>query len=168
MAVFRWGNPLHAFPDLEREMDRWMKSMDLAFEGLRLGRPFPALNVYVTDDEYLITAELPGCDPEALDIHVANGELTLRGERSLQGAIPEERFRRSERPGGPWERVVTLPERVDEQNIRAEFMNGLLKLYLPKLPATAPRQIKITDLTQNPAHDSVGASSPERQTEQTD
>jgi len=166
MAIYRWGNPLHAFSDLEREMDRWMKSMDLAFEGLRLGRPFPALNVYATDEEYLITAELPGCDPDALDIHVANGELTLRGERSLQGTIPEERFRRSERPGGPWERLVALPERVDEQNIRAEFMNGLLKLHLPKLPATAPRQIKITDLTQSPTQDSTVTSPQEHSMDQ--
>lgn len=154
MPVFRWGNPLHAFPDLEREMDRWMKSMDWAFEGLRLGRPFPALNVYMTDDEYLITAELPGCEPDALDVHVANGELILRGERSLQGSIPEERFRRSERPSGPFERVISLPERVDEQNIRADFVNGLLKLHLPKLPATAPRQIKVTELNQISANDS--------------
>jgi len=154
MPVFRWGNPLHAFPDLEREMDRWMKSMDLAFEGLRLGRPFPALNVYVTEEEYLITAELAGCEPESLDVHVVNGELVLRGNRSLQGAIPEERFRRSERPSGAFERVISLPERIDEQKIRADFVNGLLKLHLPKLPATAPRQIKITDLNQPSATDS--------------
>lgn len=150
MPIFRWGNPLHAFPDLEREMDQWMKSMDLAFEGLRLGRPSPALNVFATDGEYLITAELPGCEPDALEIHVGNGQLTLRGERSLQGTVPEERFRRSERPNGPWERVVSLPERIDEQNIRAEFTNGLLKLHVPKLPSTAPRQIKITDLNSLP------------------
>ncbi|WP_437230822.1 Hsp20/alpha crystallin family protein [Planctomicrobium sp. SH661] len=153
MPIFRWGNPLHAFPDLEREMDRWMKSVDLAFEGLRLGRPFPALNVFATETAYLITAELPGCEPDALDIHVANGNLTLRGTRSVQGSIPEERFRRSERPSGPWERTVSLPERIDEQHIRAEFTNGLLKLHLPKLPATTPRQIKITDLNQVSAND---------------
>lgn len=148
MPIFRWGNPLHAFPDLEREMDLWMRSMDLAIEGLRLGRPFPALNVFVTDSSFLITAELPGCDPDELEIHVGSGTLTLRGERSLQGTIPEEKFRRSERPSGPWERTVTLPERIDEQQIRAEFTNGLLKLHLPKLPTTAPRQIKIADLNQ--------------------
>lgn len=146
MPIFRWGNPLHAFPDLEREMDRWMKSVDMVFEGLRLGRPFPALNVFATDREYVITAELPGCEPDALDVHVANGELTLRGERLLHANIPEERFRRSERPSGPWERTISLPERIDEQNIRAEFTNGLLKLYLPKLPVAAARQIRVTDL----------------------
>ncbi|WP_437185317.1 Hsp20/alpha crystallin family protein [Planctomicrobium sp. SH668] len=156
MPVFRWGNPLHAFPDLEREMDRWMKRMDLAFEGLRLGRPMPALNVYSTEDAYLITAELAGCDPNAIEIHVSNGELTLTGSRALPREIPEERFRRSERPTGNWERSVTLPERVDESAIRAEFTNGLLKLRLPKLPATAPRQIKISETIRQEPTNSEG------------
>jgi HSP20 family protein len=61
----------------------------------------------------------------------------------LQGEIPADRFRRSERPSGVWERVVSLPERVDEHGIRAELNHGLLQVHLPKLPATAPRQIKL-------------------------
>ncbi|SFH88077.1 Hsp20/alpha crystallin family protein [Planctomicrobium piriforme] len=145
MAVFRWGNPLHSLPDLEREMDRWMKSMDLAFEGLRLGRPFPALNVYATADAYLITAELPGCDVKDLEIHVADGKLTVSGVRSPQADVPADRFRRSERASGAWERIVALPERVDEHHIGAELTNGLLRVTLPKLPATAPRHIKLND-----------------------
>jgi HSP20 family protein len=149
MPVFRWGNPLHAIQDLEREMDRWVKSMDLAFEGLRLGRPFPALNVYESPEAYLITAELAGCEAEALEIHVSNGGLTLRGARTLQKNVPEERYRRSERPTGAWERTVALPERVDEERIRAELTNGLLRLHIPKLPSSAPRQIKVIE--SNPA-----------------
>ncbi|HWL08774.1 MAG TPA: Hsp20/alpha crystallin family protein [Planctomicrobium sp.] len=145
MPVFRWGNPLHAHPDLEREMDRWLKSVEVAFEGLRLGRPFPALNLFATPDAYLITAELPGCEVSALDIEVADGKLTLRGTRSSQGDIPADHFRRSERMSGAWERTVTLPERVDENGIQAELTHGLLKVRLPRLPATAPRQIKLND-----------------------
>lgn len=126
-------------------MDRWVRSMDLAFEGLRLGRPFPALNVYETDAAYLITAELPGCDAQALEVHVSGGGMTIRGTRTSQGQIPEERFRRSERPSGAWERTVNLPERVDEDQIRAELTNGLLRLHLPKIPAPAPRQIQVRE-----------------------
>ncbi len=150
MPVFRWGNPLHALPDLEREMDRWLKSVEVAFEGLRLGRPFPALNLFSTPTIYLITAELPGCDVNDLDIEVADGKLTLRGTRSPQGDIPAERFRRSERMSGEWERTITLPERVDEERIQAELTNGLLRVQLPKLPTTAPRQIKLNDSGTNP------------------
>lgn len=145
MPVFRWGNPLHAFQDLEREMDRWMRSMDLAIEGLRLGRAFPALNVYETAEAYLITAELPGCNGDELEINVSQGGMTIRGTRSAQKDVPAERFRRSERPSGDWERTIALPERVAEDQIRAELTNGLLRLHLPKLPSSAPRQIKVSD-----------------------
>jgi HSP20 family protein len=156
MPVFRWGNPLQSFHNLEREMDRWLKSMDLAIEGLRLGRPFPVLNVFATPDAYFITAELPGCDGQNLEIQVANGELLLRGTRSSQGDIPADRFRRSERPSGDWERRVSLPERVDEQKIHAELTHGLLRLHVPKLPATAPRQIRVT---QSTAHQTESSGS---------
>ncbi len=145
MPVFRLGNSLQSWPDLEREMDRWMKSVEVAFEGLRLGRPYPGLNVYATATDYLITAELPGCEVSEIDIEVADGKLSLRGTRSSMGEIPAERFRRSERTSGDWERVVVLPERVDESRIQAELTHGLLKVTLPKLPATAPRQIKLND-----------------------
>jgi len=150
MPVFRWGNPLEALPDLEREMDRWLKSVEVAFEGLRLGRPFPALNVFVVEDAYLITAELPGCEVSNLDIEVADGALTLRGNRSPQKDVPADRFRRSERMSGDWERSVTLPERIDEQGIQAELTNGLLRVRFPKLPATAPRQIKLNESPSSP------------------
>jgi len=145
MAVFRWGNPFSTFQDLEREMDRWVRTMDLAIEGLRLGRPFPALNMFDLENSYLITAELPGCDAANLELHVANGVLTLRGSRSTGTEIPDERFRRSERPTGTWERKVSLPERVDEERIKAELTNGLLRLTLPKIPSGTPRRIQIAD-----------------------
>lgn len=145
MPVFRWGNPIGTFRDLEREMDRWVRTMDLAIEGLRLGRPFPALNLFDLDGAYLITAELPGCDPADLELHVAHGVLTLRGSRSTGTEIPDERFRRSERPTGNWERKVSLPERVDEERIKAELTHGLLRLTLPKLPSGTPRRIEIGD-----------------------
>ncbi|WP_437193776.1 Hsp20/alpha crystallin family protein [Planctomicrobium sp. SH527] len=155
MAIFRWGNPLHALPDLEREMDRWMKSVEVAIEGLRLGRPFPALNVFVTPDAYQITAELPGCDVKDLDIQVAEGKLIIRGTRSPQAEIPADSFRRSERASGKWERTVALPERVDESKIHAELTNGLLQVHLPKLPATAPRHIKLNNTSSSPDTSSI-------------
>jgi len=149
MALFRWGSPLDAFRDLEREMDEWMRQVDLAFEGLRHGRPFPALNLYELESEYLITAELPGCEADDLEISVTSGALTLSGQRSPMGDVPENRYRRSERPAGSWERVLALPDRIQDDAIRAELTNGLLKLYLPKLPSSAPRQIAIESDQQN-------------------
>ncbi|MBT5019575.1 Hsp20/alpha crystallin family protein [Planctomicrobium sp.] len=143
MPIFRWGSALDAFRDLEREVDRWMKSVDITFENPRLGRPFPSLNLYEIGDTYLITAELSSCVASDLDLSVANGVVTMRGTRDASGDIPEDRYRRSERPSGKWERSISVPERIDDDNIRAELTNGLLRLYLPKVPSAAPKQIHV-------------------------
>lgn len=145
MPVFRWGSALDAFRDLEREVDRWMKRVDIAFENPRLGRPFPSINLYEIQDGYLITAELSGCIAEDLDLSVTNGVVTMRGTRNTAGDIPEDRYRRSERPSGLWERSISVPERIDDDHIRAELVDGLLKLYLPKVPSGTPKQIFIAD-----------------------
>jgi HSP20 family protein len=145
MAVFRWGNAFDAFRDLEREMDHLLHSVNMAFEGLRIGRPFPAVNIYELEQEFLLTAELPGTRVEDLDLSVANGVLKLRGRRGSAPEVAEQQFRRSERAQGQWERSFTLPERVNEHELHAELQNGVLKLHLPKAPSAVPRQIPVSN-----------------------
>jgi HSP20 family protein len=145
MALFRWGSPLDAFRDMEREMDRVLRSMNQAFEGLRIGRPYPPINVYERPDEFLLTAELPGVRTEDLELNVSNGQLVLRGRRIETSDLPPERYRRSERPQGQWERAIPLPDRVQEEQMSAGFVNGVLTVHLPKAPTTQPRQIPISE-----------------------
>jgi HSP20 family protein len=145
MAVFRWGTAFDAFRDMEREMDRVLRNMDWAFEGLRIGRPYPPVNVYELENEFLLTAELPGVRSEDLELSVANGQLKLSGGRDATNDPPQERYRRSERRHGRWERVINLPERIQEEGLGAEFVNGVLKIHLPKAPSTQPRQILISE-----------------------
>jgi len=145
MALFRWGSPLDAFRDMEREMDRVLRSMNQAFEGLRIGRPYPPVNVYERPGEFLLTAELPGVRTEDLELSVANGQLVLRGKRLEPNEPPPERYRRSERPHGEWERAIPLPDRVREEQMSAEFTNGVLTVHLPKAPSMQPRQIPISE-----------------------
>ncbi len=144
MAIFRWGSAFEAFRDLEREMDQWIRRLDLTV-GSRLGRPFPALNLYELAEEFLLVGELPGVNIEDLDVSVASGQLTLSGERRHGAEIPDDKYRRSERLNGRWERMIQLPPRIREDAIRAELTNGILKLHLPKLPVTEPRKINILD-----------------------
>ena len=143
MPIFRWPNALEAFRDLEREMDRLMRSVDSAVEGLRIGRQYPPVNIFELEHEYLVTAELPGIPSEHLEVSVADGLLTLRGSRR-EADIPEDRYRRSERPKGDWERVIALPERTQEEAVSAELNDGVLRLHLPKTPSATPRKIPIT------------------------
>jgi HSP20 family protein len=145
MPTFHFGSAFDAFRDLEREVDRLLRSVGQSFEGVRFGRPYPPVNIYNLDDEYLLTAELPGTRADDFELTVARGSLTIRGRRTAEDGIPEESYRRSERPRGEWERSFTLPERVLEEEIHAELKNGVLQLHLPKAPSSQPRQIQVTE-----------------------
>lgn len=145
MAAFHWGQAFEAFRDLEHEVDRLLQSVGRRVEGTRFGRPWPPVNIYDLDDEYLVTAELPGIRADDFEVSLANGTLVLRGRRTSDDAIPEERYRRSERPDAAWERSLTLPERVVEEGIRAELRHGILRLHLPKAPSAQPRQIPVQE-----------------------
>jgi HSP20 family protein len=145
VAVFRWGQPWVPFHELEREVDRLLATVSLSFQGVRFGRQFPAVNLYEVGHELLLTAELPGVRPEELEVTVADGILTLQGRRSGPQDVPDDRFRRQERARGAWQRSLQLPERVLEDQLSAEFLNGVLKVRLPRAPVSQPRQIKVVD-----------------------
>ncbi len=145
MAIFRWGHAWDAFHDLEQEVDRLLAGVSLSFQGVRFGRHYPAVNVYDLETELLITAEIPGVKSDDLELTVADGVLTLRGKRSGTEGVPDERYRRQERPRGAWQRSLSLPERIQEDQLSAEFNNGVLKIHLPKAPNSQPRQIRITE-----------------------
>jgi HSP20 family protein len=143
MAVFRWRQNWGAFQDLEREVDRLLESIKLPFPGFRLERQYPPVNLYELDQEYLLVVELPGISAEGLELTVAGGVLTLKGERREPEGVPEDRFRRHERVRGAWQRSLSIPERIEEERVMAEFNDGMLKIHLPKLAAVKPRQIPV-------------------------
>jgi HSP20 family protein len=145
MALFRWGQAWDPFRDLEQEVDRLLASVSLSFQGIRFGRQYPPVNVYEVDDELLLTAELPGTRPEDLEVLVADGVLTLKGKRVGAEGVTDDHYRRQERPQGNWQRSLTLPALIQEDKLSAEFVNGVLRVRLPKAPASQPRQIRVSD-----------------------
>jgi HSP20 family protein len=145
MPVFRWGHSWNTFRDLEREVDRLLQGVTLAFPGVRLGQPYPAMNLYEREHEFLLTAELPGVRSEDLELTIVGGMLTIKGSRNDSPEIPEERFRRGERFRGSWQRTIPIPDRVKQEELTAEFHNGILKIHLPKAEEVSPRQIPVVE-----------------------
>lgn len=143
MPVFRWRESWEPLRDLERQVDRLLESLPFPFPVIRFERQFPPVNLYELDEEYLITAELPGTSSENLDLTVSGGVLTLKGKRPAPVGIADDRFRRHERVWGEWERSLSVPERVEQEKMTAEFNDGILKIHLPKAPDTKPRQIQV-------------------------
>lgn len=145
MAIFRWGQPWDPLQDLEREVDRLLQGVNLTLHGVRFSRRFPQVNLQDAGDKYVLTAEIPGIEVSQLEVTIAANCLTIRGTRLPPEEAREEAFRRQERFHGPWQRKIQLPDRVDEDGMRADYSTGVLRVILPKSPSSAARQIKVNE-----------------------
>lgn len=144
MALFRWGSQTwDPFRDLEREVDQLLEGVTLGFQGLRVNRQYPPINVYEHENQLMLVAELAGIRPEELEVTIADGVLTLKGRHAGPTGVPDDKYRRQERVRGSWQRVLTLPDRIIEDELTAEFVNGILIVRLPRAMATPARQIPI-------------------------
>jgi HSP20 family protein len=107
-------------------------------------RPWaPAVDIFETENELLLKADLPGVEMKDIDIQVENGTLTLRGERKYENETKEGGFHRIERSYGSFARLFTLPDTVNFEDVKADFKNGVLTVKLPKKEVAKPRTIKI-------------------------
>ncbi len=149
MAIVRWYDRPSA-PRPIGLMDQWKKEMDRLFADFTgrtvpYHRPgvFPPLNVSEDHDKLYVSSELPGIEPDDIEIHVEGDTLTIRGERKLPEAGEGVNYHRREREGGRFRRIVTLPARIDPSGVVAGFKNGVLNIVLPKAAEARPRQIKV-------------------------
>ena len=142
MSGINWQRRWDPFRDLQREMGRLFETLEPY--ALRLVRQYPAINLYDVGDRYMLTAPLPGMAPEDLDLSITGEALTLKGERKRPEGVPDESFRRQERPFGRWTRTLTLPDRVESTQVSASFAQGVLTVTLPKAESARPRQITVS------------------------
>jgi len=103
----------------------------------------PAADIYETDDNIVIKAELPGIDKKDIAVDVKNRVLTLKGEHSSEDETKEDNYYRRERRHGRFERAFTLPTEVDLDKIKADYKDGVLKIEIPKLQEKKPKKITV-------------------------
>ncbi|WP_102227064.1 Hsp20/alpha crystallin family protein [Acidimangrovimonas sediminis] len=139
-AAERWA----PFDTLRREVDRLFEDFTPSFwrrpsMGPQAMMPraggwpmLPAVDLRERDGTYDITAELPGIDPEAIEVKLTDGILTIRGEKKEATDEENADYRLSERRYGAFQRSFTLPDSVDPDRIEAAFANGVLTVTLPK------------------------------------
>jgi HSP20 family protein len=101
------------------------------------------MNVWTNEDGAVLTAELPGMNPDDLEISVVNETLTLSGNR-VGDEVPENvKYHRQERRSGQFTRTFQLPFTVEVEQVEAVFKNGVLHLSLPRAESEKPRKIAV-------------------------
>lgn len=136
------------FRDFLRLHDELTRALDAGFRGVpgeseNLGGWAPPVDIYEDAEGITLRAELPEVDPNAVDLRVENGTLTLKGERKLDREEKKENYRRIERFYGTFSRSFSLPPTVDTEKVRAEYKQGVLSVFLPRREETKPRQIRV-------------------------
>ncbi|HWY26948.1 MAG TPA: Hsp20/alpha crystallin family protein [Candidatus Angelobacter sp.] len=103
----------------------------------------PAVDIFETEHELVVKADLPDVDPKDLDIRVENNILTIRGERKFEKKVSEDKYLRVERAYGSFSRSFSLANTVNAEAIKADYQNGVLTLTVPKREEAKPKQIKV-------------------------
>jgi HSP20 family protein len=133
--------------DTLRELQNLQREINRAFSGFSAVpsiRQYPALNVWESGDALIFTAELPGIDPDKLEISVANETLTLRGVRESVALKEGEAYHRQERSTGRFSRTVALPFAADAAKVNAVYKKGILTVTVPRAEAEKPKKISIS------------------------
>ena len=117
-----------------------------AFLPGRAAREYPLVNLYQDQDIVFVEALAPGADASSFNVSVTGNTLTISGEKRRTAAeVKPEQFHREERAAGKFVRSIEIPVEVevDDNNLKAEYKNGLLLIQLAKSEKTKPRQINV-------------------------
>ncbi len=103
----------------------------------------PAVDIKEEQDRFVLRADVPGVEPEGIEVTMENGVLTVRGERQFENREQKDGYRRVERASGRFYRRFTLPDTADSDAITARSQNGVLEVAIPKQPQVRPRRISV-------------------------
>jgi HSP20 family protein len=129
------------FEQLQQELDRMLNA---AFGpvGPSAGL-YPSVNVFDAGEAWVIKAEVPGVNPDQLDIDVEDDTVALRGERAFAEPHREAAYHRRERGQGQFRRVIRLPGRIASDESKAQCRDGVLTVTVPKAREARFRRVQI-------------------------
>ena len=149
MSIMRW-RPMRDLTSTREEMRHLFDDFLTGWPWLERGRDLldsewtPSVDVAETEEDVIVTAELPGVRPEDVDLTIANDILTIRGEKKEEEEADKERRHRVERCYGNFQSSISLPTGVQEDKVEACYKDGVLRVSIPKGEKVKPKQIKIS------------------------
>jgi HSP20 family protein len=145
MVLVRW-DPFREMITMRERMNRLFDDVfrtQEGSEGMPAGAWNPSVDIYETNNEVVLKAELPGLNQKDIHLDLKDNTLTLRGERVKDQEIKEDNYYRRERVYGTFHRAFTLPSTIQQDNIQAKYKEEVLEVHMPKAEAAKPRQIKV-------------------------
>jgi HSP20 family protein len=126
-----------------RHLDPVQDAMTQVLWGPRAEAAYPALNAWTNENEAVVTAEIPGINPETLDIQVIGDTLTIRGSREEEKLDESATVLRRERSAGNFSRSLQFPFHLEAEKVNAQAKNGVLTITLPRAEAEKPKKITL-------------------------
>lgn len=146
MALVKW-DPFRDIITLRERMDRMFEDSLSRFrmpeEATMPTFWSPSVDIYETDENIVLKAELPGVDKKEVSVEVKDNTLILKGERKREKEVKEENYHRVERSFGTFMRSFSLPVSVKQDQVKAKFKDGVLEVTLPKAEEAKPKQVKV-------------------------
>jgi HSP20 family protein len=145
MAIIRW-DPFRDIITLREKMNRLFEDAVTARgeeKDMISSTWTPSVDIYETENSLVLTAEVPGVDENNIEIKIEDNTLSLNGERIFEKETSEENYHRIERSYGSFYRSFTIPRNVDQEKIKAEHDNGVLRITMPKKPESKPKTVKV-------------------------
>ena len=136
--------PFRNAPAFQDQINRlFHEAFDRSSDEANLTPWAPDVDIYETENQLVLKADLPDIKSEDLDIRVENNILTIRGERKFEKKVDENNYLRVERSYGSFSRSFSLANTVNTEAIQADYKNGVLTLSIPKREEAKPKQIKV-------------------------
>ncbi len=146
MSIIKY-DPFRELRSLQDEMNRLFMTnvpRSLAQEDLASGGWSPSVDIYESENEIVLEAELPGLNREDFEVSIENNVITLKGKREFTKREEGDNYHRVERAYGAFTRSFSLPRSVSAENAVADFKNGVLKVALPKREEAKARKIEVS------------------------
>lgn len=138
-----WPNQGALQEEIKSVFDRFFETGDRDESSVVTSQWVPRVDIKEEHDRFVIYADLPGLDPEQIEVQMDKGILTIKGERNSESTTHSERFARIERRYGSFHRRFALPDSAEAEGIAAKGHNGVLEITIPKKPQAAPRRIQV-------------------------
>jgi HSP20 family protein len=129
--------------EIKQVFDRFFGEQDTDASAVVTAQWVPRVDIKEESGRFVIYADLPGIDPQDIEVQMDKGILSIKGERNSESTAETERFSRVERRYGSFHRRFALPDSADPEGVTADGRNGVLEIVIPKRAETTPRRIQV-------------------------